>query len=147
MPPRPHSPIALCLNLRAGTAATQALSWSGFGTAGVAQPDRGVGRDRLLGVQADLRLSRQWSATARRKRQPALRHGARWHASTSGAVVAWWPGDNGLLRAGRQRLPVHLHAEAMDLGQTHRMGGNGQRVAAASCRAPSQQSMALGNQR
>lgn len=133
MLPRPRSLIALWLSLLAGTATAQELSWSGFATVGFAQSDRGFtyqrqirdeggfGRDSLLGVQADLRLSPQWSATAQLKLQPSLKHDRRWDVTTSWAFLAWRPGDNWLLRAGRLRLPMYLQSEAMDVGQTHDM--------------------------
>ena len=111
----------------------QDLSWSGFGTLGLAQSNRdytyqryirqaaSANRDSLLGLQADLRLSPQWSATLQLKAAPSLQADARWAVVPTWAFVAWRPDDDWLLRAGRLRLPLYLYSEAMDVGQTHDM--------------------------
>ena len=114
-------------------AAAQDLSWSSFGTLGLAKSNRNftyqryitqdasANRDSLLGLQADLRLNPQWSATLQLKAAPSLQADARWAVVPTWAFVAWRPSDDWLLRAGRLRLPLYLYSESMDVGQTHDM--------------------------
>ncbi|MDO9285877.1 MAG: hypothetical protein Q7U26_13325 [Aquabacterium sp.] len=114
-------------------ATAQDLSWSGFGTLGYAQSNRdytyqrfidhsgGLARDTVLGVQADWRLSPQWSATLQLKAAPSLKHDSRWDLVPTWAFVAWRPADDWLLRVGRVRAPLYLYSESMDVGQTHDM--------------------------
>ena len=113
--------------------AAQELSWSGFGTLGLAKSNRdytyqryithggSLNRDSLLGLQADLRLNPQWSATLQVKAAPSLQADSRWAVVPTWAFVAWRPNDDWLLRAGRLRLPLYLYSESMDVGQTHDM--------------------------
>lgn len=117
----------------AGPVAAQELSWSGFGTLGYAQSNRdftyqrfidrngGFERDTLFGVQADLRLTPQWSATVQLRAAPALKSDSRWDLTPAWAFVAWRPTDDWLLRAGRVRAPLYLYSESMEVGQTHDM--------------------------
>lgn len=128
--------MALMLALMVGAAASapaQELSWSTYGTLGYARSDRDfrylrfvdrngtLTRDTVLGVQADLRLGPQWSATAQLKLEPSLTSESRWDLKPAWAFAAWRPNDDWLLRAGRLRLPVYLYSEAMDVGQSHDM--------------------------
>ena len=114
-------------------AAAQDLSWSGFGTVGLAKSNReftyqryidqrpGAERDTLFGAQADLRLNPQWSATVQLKLAPSLNQDNRWDLTPSWALVAWRPADDWLLRAGRMRAPLYLYSESMEVGQTYDM--------------------------
>lgn len=135
--PRPLRLRALCLALplalAAGAACTQELSWSAYGTLGYTQSDRrftyqrhisdegGFARDTRLGLQADLRFSPQWWATAQVRLQPSRSSDSNWAPSTAWAFVGWRPDDDWLLRLGRLRLPMYLHSESLDVGQTHDM--------------------------
>ena len=130
--PRLHFGLLLCL-LAGAPVAAQDLSWSGFGTLGVSKSNRdftyqryitrdgGLNRDSLMGLQADLRLNPQWSATLQLKAAPSLKADSRWDVVPTWAFVAWRPNDDWLLRAGRLRLPLYLYSESMDVGQTHDM--------------------------
>lgn len=114
-------------------ALAQDLSVSGFGTLGYARSNRvetyqrsidrngTFARDSVLGVQGDLRLDPQWSATVQLKAAPSLRSDDRWDLRPDWAFVAWRPNDDWLLRAGRMRVPLYLHSESMDVGVTHDM--------------------------
>lgn len=111
----------------------QELAWSGFGTLGYTRSNRdfayqrfiddggSLARDSVFGLQADLRLNPQWSATLQLKAAPSLQHDSRWDLSPAWAFVAWRPHDDWLLRAGRLRVPLYLHSESMDVGVTHDM--------------------------
>lgn len=123
---------ALGLLALAGAQAQQ-LAVSGYGTLGWARSNRdftyqrfitrdgGFDRDSVLGVQADLKLTPQWSATVQLKAAPSATSDARWDVEPSWAFVAWRPGDDWLVRAGKLRLPTFVYSEAMDVGQTHDM--------------------------
>lgn len=114
-------------------AAAQELSWSGFGTVGLAASNRdftyqrfitrdaSLARDSVFGLQADVRLGPQWSATLQLKLAPSLKSDARWDLVPAWGFLAWRPNDAWLLRAGRLRLPLYLHSEALDVGQAHDM--------------------------
>ena len=40
----------------------------------------------------------------------------RWRAKAAGEFVAWRPDNDWLVRAGKMRLPPHLHSESLDVG-------------------------------
>jgi hypothetical protein len=106
------------------------LTWSGFGTVGLAisdKPykyqrfidDRGTfKRDSILGAQLDARLSQQWSATIQAKLAPSDHSDSDLQASLAWAFVSWRPSDDWLIRAGKIRLPLMLNAENNDVGAT-----------------------------
>lgn len=124
---------AATLATAAGTAPAQELSTSVYGTLGYAVSNRDFRyqrwiddggtwmADSVLGLQADLRLSPQWSATLQLKAAPSLKSDSRIDLRPAWAFVAWRPGDDWLLRLGKMRLPVYLYSEAMDVGNTHDM--------------------------
>lgn len=122
---------ALVLALMQGAVLAQDLSVSGYGTVGYARSDRDFvyqrhidrdgtfNRDSLLGVQGDLRMSPQWSATLQLKLAQSIKRDDRWAVVPAWAFVAWRPDDDWLVRAGRMRVPLYLHSESMDVGVTH----------------------------
>jgi hypothetical protein len=128
----PHL-LALLLALLQGPVLAQDLSVSGYGTLGFARSDRDFvyqrhidrdgtfNRDSVFGVQGDLRFSPQWSATVQLKAAQSLKRDDRWEVIPAWAFVAWRPGDDWLIRAGRMRVPLYLHSESMDVGVTHDM--------------------------
>ncbi|MBI3380457.1 MAG: hypothetical protein HY019_00495 [Aquabacterium sp.] len=107
------------------------LSASGFGTLGYAvsgQPynyqrfiDEGgtFKRDTVLGGQLDAKFSAEWSATVQAKVAPSLNNDEDWSLTASWAFVSWRPGNDWLLRLGKQRVPMYLNSENMDVGQTY----------------------------
>jgi len=109
------------------------LSWSGFGTLGYAQTNRpytyqrflrdegSFERDTVLGGQVDAQFTPQWSATAQVTLAPSLRHDKGWSVTPTWAFVGWRPSDDWLVRVGRLRLPLYLHSESLDVGQSHDM--------------------------
>ncbi len=118
----------LAAALMASATQAQELSWSGFGTLGYAISNRAYhyerdlsnegsfARDTVLGLQADAKLSSAWSATVQLKLARSRHQDGRWSVEPAWAFVAWRPNDDWLLRAGRLRLPLNLHSEALDLG-------------------------------
>ncbi|MFG6458787.1 hypothetical protein [Roseateles sp. BYS96W] len=109
----------------------QDLSWSAFGTLGYARSNRDYAyrrhidsdgtlqADSVLGGQADLRFGPQWSATVQLRAAPSLKSDARWDLTPAWAFLAWRPGDDWLLRAGKMRVPLYLNSEVMDVGVTY----------------------------
>jgi hypothetical protein len=103
-------------------------TWSGFATLGWAQSDSDTTtqrfinrdgswkRDSLLAGQLDLRLSPQWSATVQAKLAACETRDDSVCARTAWAFVAWRPGNDWLLRAGKVRVPLYLHSESLDVG-------------------------------
>lgn len=106
------------------------LTWSGFGTAGVAVSDKPYKyqrfidnqgtfkRDSILGAQLDARLSQQWSATVQAKVAPSDHSDSDWQTSLAWAFISWRPSDDWLVRAGKIRLPMMLNTENHDVGST-----------------------------
>lgn len=104
---------------------------SGFGTLGWARSNRdwayqrfvdrdgSFERDTVLGGQLDVQLSGQWSAAVQLKLAPSNRSDSAWRLHPSWAFVAWRPGNDWLLRAGRLRLPTYLRSEQMDVAATY----------------------------
>ncbi|MFT3858252.1 MAG: hypothetical protein QM742_12390 [Aquabacterium sp.] len=107
------------------------LSYSGFGTLGYAisdQPyhyqryidDHGtLQRDSVLGAQADIKFTPQWSATYQAMLAPSSGEDDDWSFKTTWAFVSWRPDNDWLLRVGKQRVPLFLNAENRDVGQTY----------------------------
>lgn len=107
------------------------FSTSGFGTVGYAvsdQPyhyqrfidDKGTfKRDAVLGAQVDAKLGAEWSATVQAKVAPSLHNDEDWSLTASWAFVSWRPDNDWLLRMGKQRVPMYLNSENMDVGQTY----------------------------
>jgi hypothetical protein len=103
-------------------------TWSGFATLGWAQSDSdtpyqrfitregGWKRDSLIAGQLDLRLSPQWSATVQGKLAACATQDDSVCARAAWAFVAWRPGNDWLLRAGKVRVPLYLHSESLDVG-------------------------------
>jgi hypothetical protein len=104
------------------------LTWSGFATLGYAQSDSdysyqrfinkkgGFNRDSLVAGQVDWRITPQWSATLQVKLAPADDSDDKYSAKAAWAFVAWRPGNDWLLRAGKMRLPLYLNSESLDVG-------------------------------
>jgi hypothetical protein len=128
--------LAVCMaaaSLLATPARAADLSWSAFGTLALSQSNRGWHIDRftdrhgtlksgsLLGAQADLRLTPQWSATVQLKLAPKedSDHGV--SLTPSWAFVAWRPTNEWLVRAGKLRMPIYLQSESLDVGVSHDM--------------------------
>jgi opacity protein-like surface antigen len=104
---------------------------SGFGTVGYAVSDQtytyqrfidshgSFKRDTVLGAQLDARLSTEWSATVQATLAPSLRSDESWALTPSWAFVSWRPGNDWLVRLGKQRVPLYLNSENKDVGQTY----------------------------
>lgn len=128
---RPPRLLPLLLALGTASVLAQDLSVSGFGTLGWAQSNRdfryqrfvddggSARRDTLIGLQGDLRMTPQWSATLQLKLASSLHSDTRWDLKPAWAFVAWRPGDDWLLRAGRMRVPLYLHSESLDVGVSY----------------------------
>jgi hypothetical protein len=123
---------AACLMVSSGAGAVD-YSLSGFATLGYARSnsdytyqasinrDGTFRRDSLVAGQLDLRVTPQWSATVQAKVAQAEDSDTRWDATAAWAFVAWRPDNDWLVRAGKMRMPLYLHSEALDVGVTHDM--------------------------
>lgn len=109
-----------------------AVDWtvSGFGTVGLAVSDQPYSyqryvnehatlkRDSVAGLQMDVKLGREFSATVQAKlaaptgRDDGVRAGIAW------GFLAWRPTNEWLLRAGKFRVPLYMHSETQDIGTT-----------------------------
>jgi hypothetical protein len=106
-------------------------SFSAYGTLGYAVSDRPytymrfvddqgtVKRDSVLGAQLDLRLNPQWAATVQAKIAPSMGDDNKWGVNTAWVFVSWRPDNDWLFRLGKQRLPMYLNSESVDVGQTY----------------------------
>jgi len=123
----------LGLGLLASATAVLAQEWSfsAYGTLGYAVSDRPYTymrfvneqgtfkRDSVLGAQLDLRLNPQWAATVQARIAPSMGNDNKWGVNTAWAFVSWRPDNDWLLRLGKQRLPLYLNSESVDVGQTY----------------------------
>ncbi len=112
-------------------AGAQEWSASVYGTLGYAVSDRpwtylrfiddqgSFQRDSVLGAQVDLRFNAQWAATVQGKVAPSMGNDNKWGVNTAWAFLSWRPDNDWLLRAGKQRLPLYLNSESVDVGQTY----------------------------
>ncbi len=113
------------------TANAADVSVSGFGTLGYAQSNQSykferfindsgtVKRDSVAGLQMDAKLTDQIGATIQAKFAPSSKNDASWDGTLSWAFLSWRPSNDLLFRVGKQRVPVYLYSESMDVGVTH----------------------------
>jgi hypothetical protein len=132
-PHRSWMASALSAGLLMSASSTWALDlvMSGFGSVGYAVSDKPYHyqrfiddhgtfkRDSVLGGQADVKISSQWSATGQVMLAPSLRNDEDWSLTTSWAFLSWRPSNDWLLRLGKQRVPLYLNSENRDVGQTY----------------------------
>jgi hypothetical protein len=125
--------VALAAGLLSQSGGAWALDvvMSGFGTLGYAVSDKPYPyqrfideggtfkRDTVLGAQADIKLSSQWSATGQVMVAPSMGNDTDWSLTTSWAFLSWRPSNDWLLRLGKQRVPLYLNAENRAVGQTY----------------------------
>jgi hypothetical protein len=117
--------------LFAMTATAADVSLSGFGTLGYAKSNQTynferfinnngtVARDSVVGVQADVKFTDNVGATVQGKFAPSLKSDSTWDSTLSWAFLSWRPSDDLLLRLGKQRTPIYLYSENLDVGVTH----------------------------
>lgn len=113
------------------TAAAADVSLSGFGTLGYAQSNQSynferfinqqgtIKRDSVVGLQLDARLTDQIGATVQAKVAPSSNNDSNWDGTLSWAFLSWRPSNDLLIRVGKQRVPLYLYSESMDVGVTH----------------------------
>lgn len=123
--------LAAVFGLGAMTAAAADVSLSGFGTVGYAQSNQPynferfinsngtVQRDSVAGVQADIKLTESVGATVQGKFAPSTYNDSSWVGTLSWAFLSWRPANDWLIRLGKQRAPLYLHSESMDVGVTY----------------------------
>ena len=107
------------------------LSLSGFGTLGVAKSNQRynferfinnggtIARDSVAGVQADVKFTESVGATVQGKFAPSLKNDSSWDTTLSWAFLSWRPANDLLIRLGKQRAPLYLNSESMDVGVTY----------------------------
>ncbi|MGB4497477.1 MAG: hypothetical protein WBI40_02160, partial [Methylococcaceae bacterium] len=107
------------------------VSLSGFGTAGFAMSDQHYKyqrfinddgtfkRDSLLGSQIDIQFNNEFSATVQGKFAPSKEQESTWDASLVWACLSWRPTNDWLVRLGKQRVPMYMYSETMDVGVTY----------------------------
>ena len=123
--------LAVLMNLVAIPVAAVDFSVSGFGTAGYARSDQSYTyqrfiddsgtfwRDSVAGLQVDARLADKFGATVQFKLAPATDSDDEFKGTVSWAFLSWRPTNDWLLRAGKQRMPLYLYSETVDVGVTY----------------------------
>ena len=123
--------LAAVFSLGAMTAEAADVSLSGFGTLGYAQSNQSYNyerfinhngtfaRDSVAGVQADIKFTDQIGATVQGKFAPSLKSDSSWDATLNWAFLSWRPSNDWLIRLGKQRVPLYLHSESLDVGATY----------------------------
>lgn len=128
---RLHRALTLALGLASVPAFAVDWSLSGFGTLGYARSDRSEAyqrfiddsgtwqRDSKLGAQLDVSWSPRWSMTAQLMAQPAQDDDEGHELHPTWLFAAWRPDNETQLRLGKQRTPLYLNSENLDVGQTY----------------------------
>ena len=123
--------VAALFGLGAMTAEAAEVSLSGFGTLGYAQSNQSynyerfinnngtVKRNSILGAQADIKFTDSIGATVQGKFAPSPTSDSSWDTTLSWAFLSWRPSSDWLIRLGKQRLPLYLHSENLDVGATY----------------------------
>ncbi len=123
--------LAAVFALGAMTAEAAEVALSGFGTLGYAQSNQPynyerfinssgtVKRDSIFGAQADIKFTDQIGATVQGKFAPSLKNDSSWDATLNWAFISWRPSNDWLIRLGKQRVPLYLHSEILDVGATY----------------------------
>lgn len=121
----------LCLMSIQTSSEAVEFSTSGFGTVGYAvsnkpyhyqrfmDEDGTFKRDTVLGAQVDAKISSDWSATIQAKVAPSLHNDEDWSLTAPWAFVSWRPDNDWQVRFGKQRVPMYLNSENMDVAQTY----------------------------
>ncbi|MBK7002163.1 MAG: hypothetical protein IPH35_20050 [Rhodoferax sp.] len=106
-------------------------SWSGYGTLGYAQSDRGytyerftndrgtLKRDSIFGLQLNADFNPQWGATLQTTLAPSVSDDNASEVTLPWAFVSWRPENDWLLRAGKMRMPMYLHSENLSVGASY----------------------------
>jgi hypothetical protein len=107
------------------------FSISAFGTLGYAvsnQPytyqrfidDSGTFmRDSLVGMQVDARFNANVGATIQLKVAPKTTSDSGYEVTVPWAFVSFRPTNDWLIRVGKQRIPLYLYSETVDVGVTY----------------------------
>ena len=113
------------------SAAAVDFSVSGFGTLGYARSDQPYSyqrfiddsgtfwRDSVAGLQVDARFADKFGATVQVKLAPASNNDNAFKGTVSWAFLSWRPTNDWLLRAGKQRIPLYLYSQTVDVGVTY----------------------------
>ena len=127
---RASASAALCIAAIAPAQGAD-LSASGFATLGYARSDQPYGyqrfiddggtlrRDSVAGFQLDARLGGGFGATAQVKAAASNSSDDRYQASLAWAFVSYRPDNDWLFRLGKQRIPLYLYSETVDVGATY----------------------------
>ena len=106
-------------------------SWSGYGTLGYAQSDRGytferftndqgtLKRDSIFGLQLTADFNPQWGATLQTTLAPSVNDDNASEVTLPWAFVSWRPENEWLLRAGKMRMPMYLNSENLSVGASY----------------------------
>ena len=104
---------------------------SGFGTVGYARSDQPYTyqrfiddngtfwRDTVAGLQVDAKFADKFGATVQFKLAPASNNDNEYKGTVSWAFLSWRPTNDWLFRAGKQRIPLYLYSETVDVGVTY----------------------------
>src|SRR6266550_4064747 len=107
------------------------FSVSAFGTLGYARSDQRYTyqrfidrsgtfrRDSLAGLQVDARFAEKFGATVQVKVAPDTANDNRYEGTVSWAFLSCRPTNDWLIRAGKQRIPLYLYSETVDVGVTY----------------------------
>ena len=107
------------------------FSVSGFGTVGYARSDQPYTyqrfiddngtfwRDTVAGLQVDAKFADKFGATVQFKLAPASDNDNEYKGTVSWAFLSWRPTNDWLFRAGKQRIPLYLYSETVDVGVTY----------------------------
>jgi hypothetical protein len=123
--------LAVLMNLAALPVAAADFSVSAFGTLGYARSDQPYTyqrfidksgtfmRDSVAGLQVDARLADKFGATVQVKVAPDAVNDNRYEGTVSWAFLSYRPTNDWLIRAGKQRIPLYLYSETVDVGVTY----------------------------
>jgi hypothetical protein len=121
--------IAFCATSVCAVAADYSIS--GYGTLGYARSDKSftyqrfiddggtLRRDSVAGLQIDASIDNQIGATAQLRASPASDNDAKYGATVAWAFVSYRPTNDLLFRAGRQRIPLYLYSQNLDVAATY----------------------------
>jgi hypothetical protein len=111
--------VAALLGSGTACAADAEIAYSAFGTVGYARSNQSYAYDRFIDDSGTFRRDSVAGATVQVKAAPSTNDDRRYQGSLSWAFLSYRPTNDWLFRVGKQRIPLYLYSETVDVGVSY----------------------------